>query len=1053
MRFKQTKSWLVGCVVCGFLVSSAETTSEFSDAEKAFIQENPTVPVAVLSEFPPFSFRENGVLQGLTIDYLKRLEKETGLQFELHDGEWNDLLDGFKTGRFDVIADISWSEERAGFTLFTETYYETPTVVMMQKSDLESYQGIESLRGKRIGMLEGIFYQKALSRKLNTETAEFDSMLGQVKALAYKQVDAIILPFVAANYYSQKNAFINIGIAGELADPGPENLHFGVTPQKPLLHSILQKGMARGGPDLLQELSEQWITQFNTYPSEIDLTAQERQFLKTHPQITVYMQDNHLPFADLEDDSFSGYSIEYADLIAGLLGIEFNYVSGSTWTEAVARLKNRQIDVIAEMPNTAAHQEFALLTNPYLSVTVGIAVHKEQQELLHNLKSLKGKQIGLVDGCPCEEWVKTQYPDARIVTFSDFSTLIASLFIRSIDVAVGNYQCLSSFIVRKQLNGLVATPVLDPGNVFPAGRSFAIRSDWDALSSAMQKAMNALPPEKMKQLNERWFYESPPANYKLIKQIVMVGAGIGLIVLFWARRLKLLNRRITQAKEAAEDAARAKSDFLANMSHEVRTPLSGILGMLYLAKRPDVPVDKRLEYIEKSYESAERLRRIINGILDFSKMESGNLQLEETHFDLKNLIRESVETVEGERGGKPLKLICTYPDDLERFYLGDSLRISRILINLLGNAVKFTESGSITVAAQSVADGRIQLSVTDTGIGIPKEKQARLFDRFTQADESTTRHFGGTGLGLAICRQLAEFLGGTIRVESEPGKGSTFIVELPLKKCSQADLPQKETYQPTETDLQLFARLHILLVEDSPMIQAVIEGLIKNWLAELTIVNNGRNAVETIRRHPQKYDLILMDVQMPEMDGREATRRIREFSSSIPIIGLTANALPEQVQEALQSGMTDCLTKPINVNRFYRTLLKHIDTNQLLTRPEPPRRKEPVAAKTFSMPATTHLNPAPAIKLANNNPALYRDMLEHFAETVHLLDLSSEDPETRRRALHTLKGQALGIGAETLHRMITEFEQNPSAEPIDPIAAHLREVEEEVNAILQKPIA
>jgi len=506
MRFKQIRGWLAGWVVCGFVLCSAETTSGFSDAEKAFIQQHPTVSVAVLSEFPPFSFRENGVLQGLTIDYLKRLEKETGLQFELHDGEWNDLLDGFKSGHFDVISDISWSEERAGFTLFTETYYETPTVVMMQKNDLDSYQGIESLRGKRVGMLKGIFYQEALSRKLNSETVEFDSMLGQVKALAYKQVDAIILPFVVANYYSQKNAFINVGIAGELAVPGPENLHFGVTPQKPLLYSILQKGMVRGGSDLLQELSERWITQFNTYPSELDLTAKERQFLKTHPQITVYIEDNHLPFTDQEDDSVSGYSVEYADLIAGRLGIEFNYVSGMTRTEAIAQLKNRQIDVIAEMPNTAANREFAFLTDPYLSVTVGVAVHKEQQDLLHNLKSLKGKQIGLEEGCPCEEWIKAQYPDARIVIFSDFSTLIASLFIRSIDLAVGNYQSLSSFIIRKQLNGLVSTPVFDSGNVFPAGRSFAVRSDWDALHSAMQKAMNALPPKKIKQLNERWFH-------------------------------------------------------------------------------------------------------------------------------------------------------------------------------------------------------------------------------------------------------------------------------------------------------------------------------------------------------------------------------------------------------------------------------------------------------------------------------------------------------------------------------------------------------------------
>ncbi len=488
------------------------------------------------------------------------------------------------------------------------------------------------------------------------------------------------------------------------------------------------------------------------------------------------------------------------------------------------------------------------------------------------------------------------------------------------------------------------------------------------------------------------------------------------------KSLAISNEELILAKEQADSATKAKSSFLANMSHEIRTPMNAIIGMTHLASKTNLSM-KQLDYISKIQSASRNLLNIINDILDISKIEAGKMDVELVEFNIENVLNQ-ISNLFSDKSDKSIEFIVDCSQATPKGLIGDPHRLEQVIINLVNNAFKFTHKGKIILSVDKIDEAGdevlLRFSISDTGIGIEPDKLHKIYDSFMQTDTSTTRIYGGTGLGLAITKQLIELMGGNIHVNSTPNEGSVFTFEIQFR--THQNIHPKDVIKNSK-DIQMDG-VRVLVAEDNSVNQQVISELLAYHGIEVDIAINGQEALDKIQKN--HYDLVLMDGQMPVMDGYQATREIRktpEFAE-LPIIAVTAYALESEKENAIAAGMNEHLSKPIDPEQLDAVLSKWLNIE-----------KDNTYESTENDQYKEILNNIPGIDIntglarVRNNYSKYFDILmslhtDHFQDIENIQKALNNNDKIQASAItHSLKGVAGNIGAMELYNLLRTLER------------------------------
>ena len=884
---------------------------------QAMKEENKTVRVGY---FPYANFQEGGYgehKQGAGYEYLQKISYITGWKYEYVYGSFKECLDMLADGEIDLLGSVSYTPERAEsidystYAEGTERYW-----IYTREEHANLADGdLKQMNGCRIGATDGSYQKELLEKWLDSNQIQaevvickgYDEMIEKLDA---DELDALVIPALSVN--SDFIAIANIG-AGDC--------YFGVSKSRPDLLKELNATLEEINNTETDYSSKLYASYEGKAVINYALNKEEKQWLDAHENTICvgYLKDN-LPFCGEENGKLTGILGTVLDTVQEKYKITIKAVPCSTGEQMNEALQSGEIDIAGPIIQDLYTQEQfqVILTDEIFDITP-VVIYKGN-EYRSSLSTIAATDTSLYS----ELMVSFLFPDAEIKQYDTQEECLE---------AVANGKAGATVIPSSKINLLNESPMTKSLSFAEMAKRQELALFTKRENRRAATIINKAIEQSSNVLNGVVLAQNSVSEKKMTLQDVFaeyggLAVGVSFVIVFvlllLVYSLSVSRKKQMEALKEAQDANAAniaKTTFLNHMSHDIRTPMNAIVGFTDIAmkRKPDKEVENCLKKIRQS---SEYLMTLINDVLDISRIESGKLEYKPVPADLRDIINTVSSIARGYMENRDLNF-CVSREELKTPYvMADELRIREVLLNIISNAVKFTkDGGTISFVAENCPGNDehhviVRYRISDTGIGMSEEFQSRIFDEFTQENDGARTSYKGTGLGMAIAKKYVDLMGGKIEVSSRQGIGSTFTVEIPLRIAEQV-LTEKEEKLRKEMDLH---GLHVLLAEDNDLNAEIAVSLLEEQGMIVTRAADGKSALlQFCNTAPGTFDLILMDVMMPEMNGYETTKAIRNLSDrpdgkEIPIIAMTANAFAEDVQAALDAGMDDHVAKPMDMD-------------------------------------------------------------------------------------------------------------------------------------------
>lgn len=1001
--------------------------------EQAWLNKTPLVSVGGSPDWTPFNFtNKKGEYSGIANDYLQLIAEKTGLSFDINIAPWKVNLQKAKENKIDLLGAVYYTGERTQYFNFSTPYFEVLDFFFIREG--VAAKTLEDLDGLRVAVPKEYahitFLQKHFPR---IEIITVDSFSQAIDAVLEQRAELLYDTYGSLMYTFSKKGINTIAPFKSTGYLGEKHIHIATSKALPELASIIQKGLDAISEEEKISISERWLGKQKPPAPSLQLSRSEREWLNSHPSIRFAGDPNWLPYeAFNKQGDYIGVVADYLKIIEQRLGVKFDIIPTSTWSESLDKVKNNEVELLSAT-NTVlpAHLTY---TDSYLASPI-VIIMGERHPYVESLDQIKTNRIAVIENYGNLDNIVKHYPHIHFETVKTLKEGLTAVSTGKVDALLATLAQASYQISEMGINNIRIVGKTD----FDTQLAFGVKKDLIPLVPLINRALNSISLAEKQQIANKWgkLNYTEKVNYRLLIQVVSFSLLVLLFTLYWNRKLvkevalrkvaeqqtqilldkiplqiivtsldgrilsanpqtlkdhealkedlgkynmlqfyknsgdrkavikeisekgmveqKIvpiqkangevrsmmlsitpityqeapallaiavdmterleLEKALGEAKEYAEAASHAKSEFLANMSHEIRTPMNAILGFTELLNE-QVKEPHLKSFINTIQSAGNSLLVLINDILDLSKIEAGKLHIEKHPCSPTLLINELADIFRLKLIEKNIDLLLVIdpkiPDSLQL----DEARLRQVLLNLVGNAIKFTEKGSIEIQLKTTNEDvshstlDLLISVKDTGIGISEKQQQLIFQAFEQSSGQDTRQYGGTGLGLSISKRLVEMMGGTLSLNSQLGQGSTFTTTLLGVDVASLTPGDRENNQSRSLEQHsiIFKSASILIVDDVKDNRDLLIASFADSNLHITTAENGLEAVK-LTKH-QNFDLILMDIRMPVMDGYEAAKKIKQ-SSNVPIIALTASVMLDDFERVKSENFDNYLRKPV----------------------------------------------------------------------------------------------------------------------------------------------